>query len=274
MRFQYLILFFNIFSTANMLHSQGIQDDKLYEFQYHAIYKLSFYGDSTNKTNVATEYFDLYMNDSLSLFLPSKFLRMDSAKRVERLAGNPFGPPIEWYMANATRNNLTIFKDLLNNTIITHEILSPQESEHYIYEEPEPLQWTIMSDTITINEQICQKAVLELGGRTWVAWFNPDVPIYDGPYKFSGLPGLVISVEDVSSSWRYELVQLKEVFQQFYFNCSDKRHVNTTKAEFLKRKRHLYDNRITIMKTQGHTFTDERKSKQDLDRDNNWIELR
>ncbi len=274
MRYLYLFLFLITFCIPAMLSAQGVHNDKLYEFKYHAVYKLSFYADSTNKTNAATEYFDLFMNDSESLFLPSKFLRMDSVKRVERLAGNPFGPPIEWYMANATRNNLTIFKDLLKNTITTHEILSPQESEHYIYEEPEPLDCNIENDTMSINGQICQKAILKLGGRTWLAWFNSDVPISDGPYKFSGLPGLVYLVEDTSSSWRYELVQLKEVFEQFYFNCSDKRHVNTTKAEFLKRKRHLYDNRINIMKTQGHTFTDERKSKLDFDRDNNWIELR
>lgn len=136
MRLQYLLLIFSIFSKMMLFCAQGIQDDKLYEFQYQAVYKLSFYGDSTDKTNVSTEYFDLYINDRESLFLASKYVRMDSIKRVERLAGNPFGPPIEWYMANATKNTLTIFKNLLDNTTTTHEKLAPNKSEHYVFDEP------------------------------------------------------------------------------------------------------------------------------------------
>lgn len=46
---------------------------------------------------------------------------------------------------------------------------------------------------------------IEIGGRKWAAWFTPDVPLNFGPYKFQGLPGLIVSVSDAKSHYSFML---------------------------------------------------------------------
>jgi GLPGLI family protein len=45
-----------------------------------------------------------------------------------------------------------------------------------------------------------QKATTEFGGRKWTAWFCEEIPLSDGPYKFKGLPGLIVKISDADNS--------------------------------------------------------------------------
>ena len=77
------------------------------------------------------------------------------------------------------------------------------------YTEPYPLQqWTMGTETQTILGHMCQKATCSWRGRDFVAWFAPDIPVKAGPWKFGGLPGLILKVEDTSGAYRFEAVQI------------------------------------------------------------------
>lgn len=47
-------------------------------------------------------------------------------------------------------------------------------------------------ETIQILNFKAQKATAKYGGRKWTAWFCQEIPIPNGPYKFGGLPGLIV----------------------------------------------------------------------------------
>ena len=47
-----------------------------------------------------------------------------------------------------------------------------------------------------IKTYTCKKATTHFRGRDYIAWFTTDIPIVAGPWKFNGLPGLVIDIED------------------------------------------------------------------------------
>lgn len=70
--------------------------------------------------------------------------------------------------------------------------------EYYYYNEPIPkLRWTMVADSDTlIAGHHCAKATTNFRGRDWTAWYTEEIPIDAGPYKFSGLPGLILEVED------------------------------------------------------------------------------
>lgn len=79
------------------------------------------------------------------------------------------------------------------------------------YKDNTPLDWKILGDKAKIGEYNTQKATTTFGGRNWIAWFTTDVPFQDGPYKFRGLPGLIVKVEDDAKNYSWELKGNKKI---------------------------------------------------------------
>ena len=81
----------------------------------------------------------------------------------------------------------------------------------FAYEETIKFDWKILSDKEKIGEYNTQKATTEFGGRKWTAWFSTDIPFQDGPYKFYGLPGLIVKIEDEGKNYSWLLSGNKSV---------------------------------------------------------------
>lgn len=75
------------------------------------------------------------------------------------------------------------------------------------YQEDRPVKWEITNTVEKQNGYSAQKAIVNFGGRTWTAWFTKDINISDGPYKFSGLPGLIVKLEDDKGDYKFDLVK-------------------------------------------------------------------
>ena len=79
------------------------------------------------------------------------------------------------------------------------------------YEENIKFDWKITTDKEKIGEYNTQKATTEFGGRKWTAWFATEIPFQDGPYKFYGLPGLIVKVEDEGKNYSWLLSGNKSI---------------------------------------------------------------
>ncbi len=91
----------------------------------------------------------------------------------------------------------------------------------FIYEEDMPsLDWQIVNEKQTILSYTCQKATVSFRGRNFIAWFATDIPIPNGPWKFGGLPGLILKLSDSKNQFVYECQGLERLKQkepiQFY----------------------------------------------------------
>lgn len=73
------------------------------------------------------------------------------------------------------------------------------------------MDWKILPQKEKIGEFNTQKASLNFAGRIWTAWFISDIPIQDGPYKFHGLPGLIVKIEDKTKSHSFVLKEIKKL---------------------------------------------------------------
>ncbi len=83
---------------------------------------------------------------------------------------------------------------------------------YYIYtDELHSQNWNITDSTKTILDYTCQMAVSDFRGRRWTAWFAPDIPISDGPWKFSGLPGLIMEAHDLKKHFHFTIVGIENV---------------------------------------------------------------
>lgn len=55
-------------------------------------------------------------------------------------------------------------------------------------------KWEIQKEEKTILNYKCQKATCEFRSRKFEVYFTSDLPFSDGPWKFFGLPGLILEV--------------------------------------------------------------------------------
>lgn len=70
------------------------------------------------------------------------------------------------------------------------------------------LQWELHEEMRDINGYQCQKATINYFGRTFTAWFSPEIPLNAGPYLFSGLPGAIVELNDDHEVYTYSLLEV------------------------------------------------------------------
>lgn len=131
----------------------------------------------------------------------------------------------EFYEESAKRNDSTNFMrngSLMGNQPLpvvlkdysddkTLRVYSKFGSNHFIAKDESPFHWMITKETADLNGMHLQKAITQAFGRTWEAWFDADIPINDGPYKFHGLPGLIVKLQDKAEAHTFNLMQIKDL---------------------------------------------------------------
>lgn len=80
-------------------------------------------------------------------------------------------------------------------------------NENLYYTETLPLQaWVICDTTQTVCGYECRKATCSWRGRDYEAWFTTDIPLPTGPWKFGGLPGVIMKIGDATGTYTWEAV--------------------------------------------------------------------
>ena len=96
------------------------------------------------------------------------------------------------------------------NELTEWAIMPSPETAHYRYTEPWPsMHWTVGTEKQTICGYQCQKATCHWRGRDFVAWFTSQIPLKSGPWKFGGLPGLIMKVYDTKHVYTWEAVSVE-----------------------------------------------------------------
>jgi GLPGLI family protein len=109
----------------------------------------------------------------------------------------------DWETADLFKNRrerkLTIIDELDDVGIIKVEETNPIEN------------WEIGTDTLTILGYTCRDATIYYRGREYTAWFAQEISINDGPWKFYGLPGLILRIEDSNKLFRFNAIGIESV---------------------------------------------------------------
>ncbi|AQX85776.1 GLPGLI family protein [Elizabethkingia bruuniana] len=111
------------------------------------------------------------------------------------------------YMNTGFDQNLLKSKsDQINQTF--HNIAY---DDFYRLQSKDQFNWEITKEEKNEKGYQLQKAVTNFGGRKWTAWFTQNIPIPEGPYKFSGLPGLIVEIYDSQNHYHYELTKVTKL---------------------------------------------------------------
>lgn len=168
------------------------------------VYQVTMKPDASNKNDVKTENAYLDISAEKSMFYSENRIKRDSVMRVTFQSGGARGFNRDQMESLRSNINYSIEKDKKEQKTFFKDRLG---RDMYSYEEDRPLSWKILSETTKIGDYKVQKAETDFGGRKWTAWFTTDLPYQDGPYKFTGLPGLVVKVEDSAGDYSFDLMK-------------------------------------------------------------------
>ncbi|MFN0257106.1 GLPGLI family protein [Pedobacter ureilyticus] len=120
-----------------------------------------------------------------------------------------------------TLNGAQIISNRKRPTIETDYYIFNQENKfytveklmrEYLTEEEIPkIDWKINKDTLTFSGLKCQKATANFKGRNWIAWFAPELPFPNGPWKLNGLPGLIVDAYDEKKEVQFKFAGFEAV---------------------------------------------------------------
>lgn len=170
-------------------------------------YEYQFISDSADRGNISTEIMILNVDQDKSYYYSLKKYISDSTINAESKKGL-MGMPLLYNIAEID------IKDLKNNKVSFETIILFSK---YTVSQKVDLKWNLSNEFDEILNYKVQKATTEFGGRTWVAWFAKDIPIQDGPYKFHGLPGLILKIEDSTLSHKLVLKGIKNRTAAFQY---------------------------------------------------------
>ncbi|BAP32024.1 uncharacterized protein CHSO_2987 [Chryseobacterium sp. StRB126] len=173
-------------------------------------YDYKYILDSTNKADVKSDIMLLDIDKNGSKYYSREKYVSDSTIKAD----------IAKQMKGGFEGSLNIKKNMKPGTIFTTVIKKYPEysisfsekignTTYKIAEDQKP-EWKILPEKEKIGEYNTQKAITNYGGRSWTAWFSTDIPFQDGPYKFYGLPGLIIKIEDKTGSHIMTLIGNKK----------------------------------------------------------------
>lgn len=206
-------------------------------------YVLSWPKDTTRMENIQEELMTLEVGNKTFHFFSHKQFQRDSIISA-RKANGTFNGLQTIQEVKAGRWKYNIYQNYPSNQI---SYLEPIFKAKYKYvENITDIQWNILSDKETILSYACQKATGHFKGRDYIAWFAPGIPISAGPYKFRGLPGLILRIADTKKHYTFECVSIEHPsVSLMYFN--DKEYSTIGKKEFRKTQKEFITDPVGFM---------------------------
>jgi len=177
----------------------------LFSAQNRFIYDYKFVADSTNKADVKSEMMYLDISEKGSKFYSREVYVSDSIMTATYEKEIKATGSMNVIMKPMTRRGSVRYKIYKNYPNFETYSLSRIGMDQYKIWDKRPISWKILSEKQKIGNWETQKATTEFAGRKWTAWFTEELPFQDGPYKFRGLPGLIVKLEDATQSHVFEL---------------------------------------------------------------------
>lgn len=178
--------------------------------QNRFFYDYKFIPDSTDKANVLKEIMLLDIDKSGSKYYGQEKFIADSTSQAD-LERQLKLSPNNISISRNDKPGMISYKVTKQYPDFKTHLFTRISNDSYKIEEDKKPEWKILPDKQKIGEYNAQKATTKYGGREWTAWFSTDLPFQDGPYKFYGLPGLIVKIEDKTGSHSLTLVGNKTI---------------------------------------------------------------
>lgn len=253
-------IFFSIFSLINVeVYAQSFNESQYYQNRDN--YKV------VDSANIKCYYKVTYLKDSLQA-------DQESIDQHVLLIGDK----ITKYYSQLAENYNTSVKEYLNKTkgtqymnnkdvgSWTYEVFRnyPEEGKqsvtdlesmlnlNYLYEEDIPtIVWNISNEKQIILNYSCTKATTTFRGRQFNAWFTTEIPIPYGPWKFGGLPGLILKISDSKNNFVFECEGFQKLRDKENIKFYNMHYTKGSRLKLWKTYKRFHDDMIAYKTTLG-----------------------
>lgn len=187
-------------------------------FKYKVTYELTYALDTTNILNKKKDYMILLIGEGISSFSS----RAKLIKNTVVVKGNT---------AHTSPMAITDFQYVIIKNASKNFLAFTQQIayDYFYYKQPLDLfHWELQPESKIIDGYEVQKATTFFSGRHYVAWFAPKIAISDGPYKFNGLPGLILVLSDTAEHYKFILKAFEKLKPELPFKINLNRYIPTT----------------------------------------------
>ncbi|UBZ07728.1 GLPGLI family protein [Salegentibacter mishustinae] len=201
------------------------------KLNYRVSYELTYKLDSTDLESSKSEIMWLFANNDSSLFISRGAALKDSIKKnviAAEIGSEKWRSKME---AAKTEFEYQIFKNKAENKIgYGIKLLS---DKLYYSNFLDQIKWEIQSDAKKIAGYQVQRATSSFAGRDYIAWFTPEIPLTDGPYKFAGLPGLILELQDTEAEYVFKFAGFEELANPLEYEIFPEKYKEVKKKELL-----------------------------------------
>ncbi|UAB85778.1 GLPGLI family protein [Zunongwangia sp. SCSIO 43204] len=201
------------------------------ELNYRVSYKLTYKLDSTNLESSKSEIMWLFANNESSLFLSRGAALKNSMSVNVSVADIGSERWKSRIAASKTDFKYKICKNKSENKLGYG--IKLMDDKLYYSEDIDKIQWEIQTEAKEIAGYQVQKATTSFAGRDYIAWFTPEIPLSDGPYKFAGLPGLIVEIRDTEDEYNFEFTGFEELDNPLEYQIVPKGFKEVKKKELL-----------------------------------------
>ena len=107
--------------------------------------------------------------------------------------------------------------------------------DHLLYTEPLPaIDWELTDGERTIVGYACRRARCTFRGRSYEAWYAPEIAVSCGPWKFGGLPGLILAIRDDAGVLDLEATGVEQRVEPI--RMTDRNYMKTNRKKYLDLK--------------------------------------
>lgn len=140
---------------------------------------------------------------------------------------------------------LYIFRSTPDNQMTVYD--KAGSLEHGFYTEPlGEIEWEISDSTKTVLGYDCVMATANYHGRDWTAWFAPDIPLQEGPWKLTGLPGLILEASESTGQHSFIATGLEASNQEIVPIYPYRQYDKMSRIEMLRQLRNYRDHHNAI----------------------------
>lgn len=147
---------------------------------------------------------------------------------VEYIQENQSGEPVFQNLVATDSSSLFKWNELEEKDYNNNQFMYKNKSKRMLYDYASGLskfyfvedslftmKWQLKSDTVYILNKKCFVAETNFRGRNFIAYFTTEIAISDGPWKFVGLPGLILEVKSTDGFVKWTAKKIIENYKEF-----------------------------------------------------------